>query len=83
MTLPAGVDRKKPLADIYAKEVIDNIMEGLDNADRWGVKEGELAQASRIINSQVINRLTREFIDGERDVDATADMINEEIAKIQ
>lgn len=83
MTLPAGVDRKKPLADIYSKEVINNIMEGLDNADRWGVKEGKLAEASRIINSQVINRLTREFIDGERDADATADMINEEIAKIQ
>lgn len=38
--------------------------------------------ASRIINSQVINRLVREYIDGERDASETADLINEEIAAI-
>ncbi len=81
-TLPVGVDRKAPLADLYAPEVITDIVSGLDTASRWGVAEGQLATASKIIASKEINRLVREFIDGERDVDATADLINEEIAKI-
>ena len=62
--LPVGVDRKAPLGDLYAQEMIDEIVGGLDVAKRWGVAEGQLALASRIINSQVINRLVREYVDG-------------------
>ncbi len=49
--LPVGVDRKAPLVDLYAKEMIDEIVAGLDVAKRWGVVEGQLALASRIVNS--------------------------------
>jgi multiple sugar transport system substrate-binding protein len=80
--LPVGVDRKAPLADLYPPEVIASIVSGLETADRWGVKEGQLALASKIINSQVINRAVREYIDGERDAAATVALMNEEIAKI-
>lgn len=81
-TLPVGVDRKAPLSELYAPEVINDIVSGLETASRWGVAEGQLAKASQIISSKVINRLVREYIDGERDAAATADLINEEIAKI-
>ncbi|NOZ32423.1 MAG: carbohydrate ABC transporter substrate-binding protein, partial [Alphaproteobacteria bacterium] len=81
-TLPVGVDRKAPLSDLYAPEVISEIVAGLETADRWGVKEGQLSKASAIINSQVINRLVREFLDGERDSAATASLINEELENL-
>ena len=42
-------------------DVINNIVAGLDTANRWGVKEGELSRASKIINAQFINRITREL----------------------
>ena len=60
--LPVGVDRKAPLNDLYSADVIDNIVAGLDTASRWGVKEGELSRASKVINSQFINRITRLYI---------------------
>jgi len=82
-TLPVGVDRKKPLSELYDPAVITDIVSGLETANRWGVAEGQLAKASRIINSQVINRRVREFIDGERDADATADLINDEVSNIE
>ena len=82
-TLPVGVDRKKPLSELYDPAVIHEIVSGLKTADRWGVAEGQLAKASRIINSQIINTLVREYIDGERDASATADLINEEIAAVE
>ena len=82
-TLPVGVDRKAPLSEIYPEEMIDEIVGGLDTANRWGVKEGQLSLASKMNNSRVINKLVREFIDGERDAKATVAALNAELAKIK
>ncbi|QDL94660.1 extracellular solute-binding protein (plasmid) [Paroceanicella profunda] len=78
--LPVGVDRKAPLADLYPKEVIDELVDGLNTAKRWGVEEGALATASKIINSGVINQVTRRFIDGEIDADTAVEQINDGIS---
>jgi multiple sugar transport system substrate-binding protein len=78
--LDVGVDRRAPLSDLYPEEVIGSIVAGLETADRWGVNEGQFSIASQIINSQIINRYVREFIDGERDAAATVAIINEELA---
>ena len=78
--LPVGVDRKAPLADLYPAEVISSIAAGLETANRWGVREGQLALASRIVNAKVLNRLVREFIDGERSATATVQLMNQELA---
>ncbi|MDW3225077.1 MAG: extracellular solute-binding protein [Paracoccaceae bacterium] len=82
-TLDVGVDRKAPLGDLYEAAMIEEIVGGLDVAQRWGVADGKLAEASAIINSQVINRLVREFIDGERDAAATVAELNSAIAAVQ
>mgnify|MGYP001436253452 FL=1 len=79
--LPVGVDRKAPLTDLYSADVINNIVAGLDTANRWGVKEGELSRASKIINAQFLNRITREYIDDEISVDEAVKKINAELAK--
>ncbi len=81
--LPVGVDRKAPLSALYSQDMIDEIVGGLDVAQRWGVKEGQLGLASKIINSQVINRLVREYVDGVRDAAATVAAMNDELAKIK
>ena len=80
--LPVGVDRKAPLGDLYSQDMIDEIVGGLDVAQRWGVAEGQLSLASKIINSQVINRLVREYIDGVRDAASTVAELNSELSKI-
>ena len=82
-TLDVGVDRKAPLGDLYEAAMIEEIVGGLDVAQRWGVADGQLSAASTIINSQVINRLVREFIDGERDAAATVADMNSAIAAVQ
>ncbi len=82
-TLDVGVDRRAPLGDLYDAAMIDEIVGGLDVAQRWGVADGQLSAASAIINSQVINRYVREFIDGERDAAATVAALNEAIAAVQ
>ena len=80
--LPVGVDRKAPLAELYPAEVVSSIAAGLETANRWGVREGQLALASKIVNAKVLNRLVREFIDGERSATATVQLMNQELAQI-
>lgn len=80
--LDVGVDRKAPLKDLYEASVIEDIVGGLAVAQRWGVEEGQLSLASKMINSQAINRLVRSYIDGEMDAGATIAAMNEELSKI-
>ncbi|SFJ39143.1 ABC transporter substrate-binding protein [Celeribacter neptunius] len=81
--LPVGVDRKAPLGDLYAQDMIDKIVGGLDVAQRWGVKEGQLGLASKMNNSQVINRVVREYIDGEIDAATAVAEMNAELSAIK
>jgi len=81
--LPVGVDRKAPLSDLYEADMINEIVAGLDTAQRWGVTEGQLSLASKIINSQAINRLVRSYVDGERDAAATVAALNAELSTIK
>ena len=75
--------RFAPLSDLYDADVIENIVAGLGVAQRWGVSEGQLGLASKIINSQVINRIVRQHIDGEIDAATAVANMNAELAKIE
>ena len=81
--LDVGVDRKEPLSAIYAPEVIANIVDGLKTSKRWGVEEGQLSLASKMINGQAINRIVRKFIDDEVDAAGAIAEMNEELAKVK
>lgn len=81
--LPVGVDRKAPLSELYSADMIDEIVSGLDTAQRWGVAEGQLATASKIINSQFINRLVREYMDGQRNATETVKSLNEALGALK
>lgn len=73
--LDVGVDRKEPLSNIYPKNVIDDIVAGLSVGDRWGVADGQLETASKLVNARIMSQVIRKFIDGELDLDAAADEI--------
>jgi multiple sugar transport system substrate-binding protein len=81
--LDVGVDRKAPLSELYEASMIDEIVGGLDVAQRWGVADGQLALASKIINSQAINRIVREYIDGGIDASAAVAKMNDELGAIE
>lgn len=82
-TLDVGVDRRAPLGDLYDAAVIADIVGGLDVAQRWGVTEGQLATASKVINAQVINRVVRQYIDGDIEGAAAVAALNEAIASVE
>ena len=71
-SLDVGVDRKEPLSNIYPKQVIDSIVEGLSVGDRWGVADGQLDVASKMVNARVMSQVIRKYIDGEVSLDDAA-----------
>ena len=81
--LPVGVDRQAPLGELYDPEMIDEIVAGLDVAQRWGGEDGQLALASKIVNSQVINRVVRKYIDGNIGAAEAVAEMNEELSAIR
>ena len=81
--LPVGVDRKAALSELYSPATINKIVAGLETADRWGVSEGQLSLASKIINSQIINRIVREYIDDEIDVKTAVSKLNKQLSSIK
>ncbi len=81
--LDVGVDRKAPLSDLYDAAMIDEIVAGLDVGKRWGVAEGQLALASKMINSQTINRVFREYFDGQISASDAVAKMNDELSAIE
>lgn len=81
--LDVGVDRRAPLSELYPQEQIDVLVAGLDDGQRWGNSEGQLAMASKILNSQFINRIVRQFIDGEIDGPEAVSALNAELAAFE
>ena len=81
--LDVGVDRKAPLSELYETSMIEEIVGGLDVGKRWGVAEGQLALASKIINSQIMNRFAREYFNGEIDAETAVAKMNDELSKIE
>jgi multiple sugar transport system substrate-binding protein len=49
----------------------------------WGVREGQLALASKMINSQAINRIFRRLIDGDIDAAGAVAAMNDELGAIE
>ena len=78
-----GVDRKAPLSELYDQATIRRIVSGLETANRWGVKEGQLSLASKMINTQAINRVVRQYIDDEISAADAVAKLNAELGAVK
>ncbi len=55
----------------------------LETADRWGVAEGQLSLASKMINTQLINRVVRQYIDDEISASEAVAKMNEGLGGVE
>jgi len=81
--LPVGVDRKAPLSAFYAPEVISDIVNGLDVADRWAFSQGQGGLVGRLYGTRVMSELVRQFLDGERSAEETSALLQLEVEALQ
>jgi multiple sugar transport system substrate-binding protein len=82
--LETGVDQKKPLGDLYPKEVIDTLTQSANTMNRWGFPQGQGALVGPILVELPVPKNLAQALDGtvtpeEAAANAQADV--EEIAK--
>lgn len=81
--LPIGVDRKAPLAQFYDDAVINEIISGLDVADRWAYNQGQGALIGQLYGTRVMSELVRAYLDGEYSAEETAKLLQERVSALQ
>lgn len=62
--LETGVDRKAKLTDFYGDEVINALIEGSANFDRWGFAQGQGELVTAIYSSLPVPQALRDVLDG-------------------
>jgi len=81
--LDVGVDRRAPLAALYGEEVVNDIVAGLQVANRWAYAQGEGALLSRLYGTRVMAELVRSYLDGEATVEETAERLQARISALR
>lgn len=72
--LATGVDRTAPLADFYAEDVINNLIEGSSNFARWGFTQGQGELVGAVYSTLVIPTAIDQVLSGTSATDAVAGM---------
>ncbi len=63
-TLPAGVDTKKPLGDVYPDEVVQELTKSTDTMDRWGFGQGQGALVGPLLVEAPVPKALAKALDG-------------------
>ncbi|MBN6056070.1 extracellular solute-binding protein [Nonomuraea sp. RK-328] len=62
--LPAGVDTKKPLADVYPAPVLDALRAGPDSFARWGITQGQGKLVGATMGELPVPKALSQVVDG-------------------
>jgi multiple sugar transport system substrate-binding protein len=81
-TLPAGVDRKKPLAEIYGRATIDQLARATDTMQRWAIPQGQGALLGPTVAELVVPKALSALAQGEPPAE-TAGAARDAVEEIQ
>ena len=74
-TLETGVDRKAPLIDLYSAELIEGLIAGSNNFDRWGFVQGQGELVTAMYSALHVPMALRAVLNGSLSAaDAAADL---------
>ena len=65
--LPAGVDARVPLAEVYSSEVVDSLLGVGDDLRRWAIPQGQGTVLGPVISQLVIPKAVAELASGSTD----------------
>jgi multiple sugar transport system substrate-binding protein len=82
-SLPAGVDSKKPLGDIYPKAVIDALAKSPDTFQRWGFPQKQGALVGATLGELPVPKAINAMTSGDLDPAAAAKRAADDVKNIQ
>jgi multiple sugar transport system substrate-binding protein len=78
-TLPAGVDTKKPLGQIYPPDVISALRSSADTVHRWGITQGQGALVGATVSELPIPKALNAMVTGQTDARGAAKQAADEV----
>ena len=81
--LEVGVDRKAPLSQFYSEEVLNTIIQGANNFDRWGFAQGQGELIGALYSELVFPQYIAEVIDGTMTPEEAIQALQEAVEAIQ
>ncbi|MEU8234292.1 extracellular solute-binding protein [Actinoplanes sp. NPDC048967] len=81
--LPAGVDTKKPLGDVYAKDVITALQSSPDTFQRWGFPQKQGALVGATLGELPVPKAVNALAGGELDAAGAAKRAADDVKSIQ
>lgn len=82
-TLPAGVDRKEPLAGIYPPAVLDALTRSVGTFRRWGITQGQGALVGATLGELPVPQAIAAMTSGEEDPAAAAREATVTVSELQ
>ncbi|HET6530104.1 MAG TPA: extracellular solute-binding protein, partial [Actinoplanes sp.] len=81
--LPAGVDTKKPLGEVYPAEVVDALAKSPDTFQRWGFPQKQGALVGATLGELPVPKAINALASGELDAAGAAKRAAEDVRTIQ
>ncbi len=81
--LPAGVDTKKPLGDVYPKDVIAALQSSPDTFQRWGFPQKQGALVGATLGELPVPKAVNALTSGELDAAGAAKRAADDVKNIQ
>ncbi|GAA4944776.1 extracellular solute-binding protein [Actinoplanes utahensis] len=82
-SLPAGVDTKKPLAEIYPADVLDTLSKSPDTFQRWGFPQKQGALVGATLGELPVPKAINDLAGGQLDAAEAAKQASEDVKVIQ
>ena len=80
--LPAGVDTKAPLSELYPPEVLEALTKSTDTMSRWGFQQGQGKIVGALAAEQPIPKALAAMLDGQLTPDAAAQQAQADVEEI-
>ncbi|MEV5411894.1 extracellular solute-binding protein [Thermopolyspora sp. NPDC052614] len=81
--LPAGVDRKKPLVDVYPRSLLEGLRASTDAFDRWGIPQGQGRLVGAAAGELPIPKALSGMVEGSLTARQAADQAKRDMAAIK
>ncbi|MEU4233036.1 extracellular solute-binding protein [Nonomuraea sp. NPDC026600] len=81
--LPAGVDTKKPLADVYPADVLDALRKSPDTFARWGIPQGQGKLVGATMGELPVPKALSQIVDGSLTPQAAAEQAKKDVETIK
>jgi multiple sugar transport system substrate-binding protein len=81
--LPAGVDTKKPLGEVYPKDVIEALQKSPDTFQRWGFPQKQGALVGATLGELPVPKAVNALTSGEVDAAGAAKRAADDVKSIQ